>query len=95
MKRGGSVASVPDQIRQDAFTHVDRLAFPEKILTVDNAFYVYQIIESRQGKDMMDNNKRQALEQQLLAVQNNKLMADWLGQLRKEAKIWTNAQMLK
>ena len=95
LKRLGASASVPDQVRQDAFTHVGRAVFPEKIIMVDNAFYVYQIIDSRQGKDMMDTNKRQDLEQQLLVVQNNKLMTDWLGQLRKEAKIWTNAQMLK
>jgi peptidyl-prolyl cis-trans isomerase D len=95
LKRLGTSASIPDQVRQDAFTHVGRAVFAEKILIVDNVFYVYQIIDSRQGKDMMDKNKRQDLEQQLLAVQNNKLMADWLGQLRKEAKIWTNAQMLK
>lgn len=95
LKRIGTSASIPDQVRQDAFAHVGQVVFPEKIITVDNAFYVYQIIDSRQGKDMMDNNKRHDLEQQLLVVQNNKLMADWLGQLRKEAKIWTNAQMLK
>ena len=95
LKRLGPSASVPDQVRQNAFTHVGRAAFPEKIIIVDNAFYIYQIIDSRQGKDMMDKNKRQDFEQQLLAVQNNKLMTDWLGQLKKEAKIWTNAQMLK
>jgi len=95
LKRVGTSASIPDQVRQDAFTHADRVMFPEKIIIVDNAFYVYQIIDSRQGKDMMDKNKRQNFEQQLLTVKNNKLMTDWLGQLRKEAKIWTNAQMLQ
>ncbi len=95
LKRLGPSASVPDQVRQDAFTHVGRSVFPDKIIMVDNAFYVYQLIDSRQGKDMMDKTKRQDFEQQLLAVQNNKLMTDWLGQLKKEAKIWTNAQMLK
>jgi len=95
LKRVGTSASIPDQVRQEAFTHADRVVFPEKIIIVDNAFYVYQIIDSRQGKDMMDKNKRQNFEQQLLTVKNNKLMTDWLGQLRKEAKIWTNAQMLQ
>ena len=95
MKRVGPSASIPDQVRQDAFTHVGREVFPNKVVVVDNAFYVYQIIDSRQSKDVMDKDKRQNLEQQLLAVQNNKLMADWLDQLRKEAKIWTNAQMLQ
>lgn len=95
LKRFGAAGAIPDQVRHNAFAHVGRAVFPEKIVTVDNVFYVYQIIDSRQGKDLMDKNKRQELEQQLLAVQNNKLMTDWLGQLRKEAKIWTNAQMLK
>jgi len=95
LKRVGTSASIPDQVRQEAFAQADRAVFPEKIITVDNAFYVYQIIDSRLGKDMMDKNKRQNFEQQLLTVKNNKLMTDWLGQLRKEAKIWTNAQMLQ
>jgi peptidyl-prolyl cis-trans isomerase D len=95
MKRIGPSASVPDQVRQDAFALVGKTVFPEKVVVADNAFYVYQIVDARQGGEVVDKDKRHSLEQQLLAVQNNKLMADWLGQLRKEAKIWTNAQMLQ
>ena len=95
MQRVGPSGSIPDQVRQDAFAHVGRASFPEKVIAVDTSFYVYQIIDSRQSKEVMDTDKRRNLEQQLLAVQKNKLLADWLGQLRKEAKIWTNAQMLQ
>jgi peptidyl-prolyl cis-trans isomerase D len=43
----------------------------------------------------MDADKRRNLEQQLLVAAKNKLMADWLGQLRKEANISSNARMLQ
>lgn len=95
MKRMGPSGSVPDSVRQDAFTHAGKEVFPEKVTAVDTSFYVYQIVDSRQSKEVMDANRQRSLEQQLLATQKNKLIADWLGQLRKEAKVWTNAQMLQ
>ena len=38
---------------------------------------------------------RANLEKQLVDARGNKLMADWLSQLRSDAKIWTNSEMLK
>ena len=95
MKRSGPSGPVPNELRQDAFSRLGKEVFPEKVITVGASFYLYQIIDSRQRQEEMDANKRRNLEQQLLAAEKNKLMADWLGQLRKEAKISTNARMLQ
>jgi peptidyl-prolyl cis-trans isomerase D len=95
MKRSGPSGSVPNELRQDAFSQFGKGVFPEKVITVGASFYLYQIIDSRQRQEEMDANKRGNLEQQLLAAEKNKLMADWLGQLRKEAKVSTNTRMLQ
>lgn len=95
LKRVGPSAGVPDQIRQDAFARVGKDAFPEKTIAVGTTFYIYQIMDSRRSKDAMDADKSRSVEQQLVSAQKNKLMTDWLGQLKKEAKIWTNARMLQ
>ncbi|MCL2458717.1 MAG: SurA N-terminal domain-containing protein [Desulfobulbus sp.] len=95
LKRSGATGALPENIRQDAFSRVDREDFPDKVIAADTTFYLYQILDSRQGKGEMDAAKRRLLEQQLHEVEKNILLADWLGQLRKEAYIWTNARMLQ
>jgi peptidyl-prolyl cis-trans isomerase D len=95
LKRGGAVGVMPESLRQDAFLHLGKDVFPEKVLAVDTTFYLYQILDSRQGSGEMDAAKRLLLEQQLQEVGRNVLMVDWLSQLRKEARIWTNARMLQ
>lgn len=95
MKRVGASGAVPELVRQDAFTFVGKGLFPEKVVALENMFYVYQIIDIRQKTDETDKERVQQLEPQLLAMQNNKLMADWMSLLRKKAKIWTNARMLQ
>jgi peptidyl-prolyl cis-trans isomerase D len=95
MKRSGPLVAIPEELRQDAFSRVGKDVFPEKVITVGPVFYLYKILDSRQRKEEMDPNQLRNLEQQLLAAEKNTLIVDWLGQLRKEAKIWTNARMLK
>lgn len=95
MKRSGPANGVPEEMRREAFALAGQGAFPGKPFTVGKVFYLYQIIDSRRGATEMDANKRRNLEQQLLAVRKNSLMAEWVGQMRKEASIWTNAKMLQ
>lgn len=95
LKRSGPSGTVPDELRRDAFSQVGKDVFPEKVLAAGTIFYLYQIIDSRQGKEKLDANEQRILEQQLQDVGKNALMAAWLGQLRKEANIWTNARMLQ
>ncbi|WP_028318709.1 SurA N-terminal domain-containing protein [Desulfobulbus elongatus] len=95
LQRSGPAGAVPEELRRDAFLQAGRDIFPEKVLAVGSVFYLYQILDARQGKGEMDAAKRRLLEQQLQEAGKNVLMADWLGQLRKEAYIWTNARMLQ
>ncbi|ADW18755.1 PpiC-type peptidyl-prolyl cis-trans isomerase [Desulfobulbus propionicus DSM 2032] len=95
LKRTGPANGVPEEIRRDAFARLGQGAFPDKVIVEGNTCYLYQILESRRGQGDTDAAKRQALEQQLLAAHKNTLMADWIDQLRKEAKIWTNTKMLQ
>lgn len=95
LTRSGATGPVPAELREDAFSRVGREAFPGDVLTVGRDFYLYRIVDTRKGQKEMDATQRRTLEQQLLAVQKNRLMADWLGQQRNEAKIWTNAKLLQ
>ena len=93
-KRMGN-SDLPEVIRKDAFSRLGLESVPEVILSQDDVFYLYQIIDSRIGKSELDAGKRKNLEQQFLAAQKNILLTSWLGQLRKDAKIWINTQMLQ
>ncbi len=95
MKRVGPAGAVPAEVRQDAFARLGKETFPEQVITVGPDFHVYQILDTRQGKTEMDATQRANMEKQLLAGRENKLMTDWLSQLKKQAKIWTNAEMLR
>ncbi len=95
IKRSGPAGQIPEELRQDAFARLGKDIFPEKTISAGTTFYLYQIVDVRQPSGEMDSGKRRTLEQQLLAAEKNMLMADWLGQLRKEAKISTNARMLQ
>ena len=95
MKRIGDASGAPEEVRREAFGLAGQGAFPEKVLAVGNVFYIYQVVDSRRGASEMDANKRRALEQQLLAARKNALVTEWIGLMKQEAKIWTNAKMLQ
>jgi peptidyl-prolyl cis-trans isomerase D len=95
LRQNGPAQGVPEEIVRAAFARVGQSGFADKVLTVGETYYIYQILDSRRGQAAMDAAKRKTLEQQLLAAQKNMLIADWIGQLRKEAKIWTNAKLLQ
>ncbi len=95
LQRSGPSGTVPAPVRDDAFARLGQDAVPEQVLTVGTDFYVYQILDTRPGKNPAAEAQRANLEKQLLAARENKLVADWLSQLRSGAKIWTNNEMLK
>jgi peptidyl-prolyl cis-trans isomerase D len=95
LKRSGPSGQTPEELRQDAFARLGKDAFPEKVIAIGTVYYLYQVVDSRQGKEELDANRKKALEQQLLEGDKSILMTQWLGQLRKEANIWTNARMLQ
>lgn len=95
VKRTGPAGTVPDQVRQDAFTQAGKSLFPDKVLTEDSSFYIYRIADARLGKDLSDDSMRKGLEKQLLTAKENKLVADLLSQYKQQVKIWTNTELLK
>jgi Parvulin-like peptidyl-prolyl isomerase len=95
VKRTGAIGSLPENIRQDAFLRVGKDVFPERVLTAGSVFYLYQILDSRQSTNAVDATDRLLLEKQIQEVGKSMLLADWLGQLRKEARIQTNTKMLQ
>ena len=95
LQRSGPSGAVPAPVRDDAFARLGQDALPEQVLTVGTDFYVYRILDTRPGKNPAAEAQRANLEKQLLAARENKLVADWLSQLRSGAKIWTNNEMLK
>lgn len=95
VKRIGPASGLPDSIRKDAFTRLGLGTFPETVLREGDSFALYQILDSRTGKSELNAAQRKNLEQRLLTVQKDTLLNSWLGQLRKEANIWINNQMLQ
>lgn len=95
IKRIGPAGGIPDSIRRDAFKRLGSGVFPETVLTEGSTCYLYQILDSRKGKSDLDAGARKNIEQQLLAGQQNILIASWLGQLRKDAKVWINTKMMQ
>lgn len=95
VKRTGPATTLPDALRRDAFSRLGRGLFPEQVLSEGESFALYQIVDARKGKSDIDGAKREAIKSQLQASQEKMLLAALLGQMRKEAKIWTNAKMLQ
>ena len=95
LKRSGPSGAVPAPVRDDAFARLSADGFPEQAIAVGTDYFIYQILDTRPGKNPESEAQRANLEKQLLVARENKLMADWLSQLRSDAKIWTNSEMLK
>jgi peptidyl-prolyl cis-trans isomerase D len=95
IKRIGPSTGIPEIIRRDAFKRLGTGSFPEHVLNEGSSCFLYQILDSRTGKSELDAGARKNLEQQLLAGQKNLLIASWLGQLRKDSKVWINTKMIQ
>lgn len=95
LSRNDVSGEVPDELLQDALNRIGKDIFPENVIAVGPAYYVYQIVDIRQSREKLDADRQHALEQQLLELNKNTLVTEWLGKLRKEASVWTNTRMLQ
>ncbi|MGI6656982.1 MAG: SurA N-terminal domain-containing protein [Desulfobulbus sp.] len=95
LRRVAPESEVPPQVAQDAFSRAGQDVFPTGVVEADGRFYLYQILDVRTGTDAEDAGKREELARQLLALQKERLLNDWVALLQKNAKIWTNAKMLQ
>lgn len=95
IQRIGPSNDVPDPVRQAAFTHIGVDIFPGQVVPVDSDFYIYEILERRHGSETIKGEHRKNMQQQLVATQKNMLLSDWVTQLRSQAKIRINTDMLR
>ncbi len=96
VKRTGSqAAGVPAEVIADAFSLAHAETLPEQPVGVGNTFYLYEIRDRRLNLDSIGREKKKQLKQQLLAGVQNKLVSDWLADLREKAEIRTNDTLLQ
>ncbi|GAB4338157.1 MAG: peptidylprolyl isomerase [Desulfobulbaceae bacterium] len=86
---------VPVAVVQQAFEMTPANPLPEKPYQEGDAFYVFQLVEKRQGEQELDETQRQVLAEQLARDTKNRLLTDWLAWLRSDADIWINEQFLQ
>lgn len=90
-----SAGEVPFQVVQEAFALTGVGGLPEQPLALGDAFYLFELVEKRQGDQALDENERQQLQDQLLASVENELMTGWLTWMQSKADIWINEQILR
>lgn len=86
---------LPVQVVQQGFELSMTKPFPEKPFSQDDTFYVFQLLEKRQGEEPLEETQRQVLEEQLVQSVQNRLLSDWLAWRQSSAEIWTNDQLLQ
>jgi peptidyl-prolyl cis-trans isomerase D len=86
---------LPVQIVQQGFELSLAEPFPEQPFSQGDTFYVFQLLEKRQGDESLDETQRQVLSEQLAQSVRNRLLTDWLAWKQSSAEIWTNEQLLQ
>lgn len=86
---------LPVQIVQQGFELSLAEPFPEQPFSQGDTFYVFQLLEKRQGDESLDETQRQVLAEQLAQSVRNRLLSDWLAWKQSSAEIWTNEQLLR
>lgn len=97
VKRSNPAAAegVPAQVVQQAFELTAAAPFPKEPFAQGETFYVFQMLEKKLSEEPMDDMQREALTNQLMASQQDRLMTDWFEWLRGRAEIWKNDQLLQ
>lgn len=90
-----SAGEVPAQVVRDAFALSGENGLPEKPVEIGSAFYLFEVVEKRQGEQSLEENERELLREQLLASVQNELMSGWLTWMQDRADIWINEDILR
>jgi len=91
----GNQNDVPPQVIRQAFTLSLKKNLPDQPVDVNHTFYVFQLLDRRQGEEKADKSKRRKFKNQLLVLNQNRLLTDWLSYMQSKSDIWTQDQMLK
>ncbi len=86
---------IPPQVVDQAFALSLKNPLPGKPVAAGNEFYVFQLLERREGPEKDNDVKRQQLKAQLLVSAQSRLLMDWLAYMQGKSKIWTNKQILQ
>lgn len=95
IKRGGGAADVSAEVVQAAFDLETVTGLGEEVIVQGDTFTIFEVIETRQSENTMDEAQQQQLAGQLLASQQNRLVQSWVERLRSDAKIWVNEQIFQ
>lgn len=90
-----SAGEVPAQLVQEAFALGRENGLPEKPVEIGDAFYLFEVVEKRQGERSLDEKEREQLREQVLASVESGMMSGWLAWMQNRADIWVNEEILK
>lgn len=92
---GGEDQDLPPQVIRQSFDLSSRDPFPKVPFAQDDAFIVYEMTERKTGDEILDEQQRRQLEEQLLTTKKNELLQAWMVCMRDKADIWVNDQLLQ
>ncbi len=86
---------LPAQIIQKAFELSLQKPLPEEPFVQGDSFFVYELLEKRNGEEALDDSQKEQLREQLASASQDKLLSAWLTSMQDSADIWTNIQLLQ
>lgn len=95
LKRNDFSGSLPGELVQKAFALKAGNKLGEEVISAGNDFYVFELMGKRQSATPVSQVQQEELAGSLLRDQQNRLVANWVDQLRSEAKIWVNDKILE
>lgn len=95
LKRSAAGNGIPPQVVAQAFALSLKHPLPRKPVAAGGKFYVFQLLERREGAEKSNGAARQQLKARLLASAQSRLLTDWLVYMQSKSKIWTNSQILQ
>ncbi len=86
---------LPAQIIQKAFELSLQKPVPEEPFVQGETFFVYELLERRQGEETIDETRRRQMQEQLASASQDRLLTAWLTCMQDRADIWINTQVLQ
>jgi len=86
---------VPAQVVQKASSLSAKDTLPDQIVAMGDTFYVFELLERKQGDQQLDDAKQQELREQLQVAVQNELMQGWLAWMQDKAEVWVNDQFFQ
>jgi len=85
----------PILVIQEAFKLSAKEFFPELPISQGEIFYVFQVVERSQGDELIDENQKKLVTEQLQLTAQNRIYENWISWMQSNADIWINEQILQ